>query len=167
MQKIAQQLDEKIFADWTLGGRGLPQGRGACRDFINQHINRAARWNALNRRFATVATDLNTAARQRRLPHRRYRHGGARLGGRTRRVPARRSSAATSYRRWRPDQPGAECEAQRATWAADIVIAVDISAKPEGQPTDSLTAIMWQTTTIMGGAIATNELKGADVGDPP
>jgi NTE family protein len=46
---------------------------------------------------------------------------------------------------------------------ADIVIAVDISAKPEGQPTDSMTAIMWQTTTIMGGAIAANELKGADV----
>ena len=45
---------------------------------------------------------------------------------------------------------------------ADIVIAVDISARPDGQPTDSMTSIMWQTTTIMGGAIAANELKGAD-----
>ena len=29
--------------------------------------------------------------------------------------------------------------------------------------TDSLTGIVWQTTTIMGGAIAANELRGADV----
>ena len=28
MQKIAHQLDEKIFADWTLGGRGLLKGEG-------------------------------------------------------------------------------------------------------------------------------------------
>ena len=37
MQKIAQQLDEKIFADWTLGGRGLLKGE-ALQDFINQHL---------------------------------------------------------------------------------------------------------------------------------
>ena len=30
MQKIAQQLDEKIFADWTLGGRGFLKAR-PCR----------------------------------------------------------------------------------------------------------------------------------------
>ena len=46
---------------------------------------------------------------------------------------------------------------------ADFVIAVDISALPEGQPVDSLTAIIWQTTTIMGKAIGGNELKGADI----
>ena len=46
---------------------------------------------------------------------------------------------------------------------ADFVIAVDISARPEGQPVDSLTAILWQTTTIMGGVIGANELKGADI----
>jgi NTE family protein len=28
---------------------------------------------------------------------------------------------------------------------------------------DSLTAILWQTTTIMGGVIGANELKGADI----
>ena len=38
MQKIAQQLDEKIFADWTLGGRGLLKGE-ALQDFINQHLH--------------------------------------------------------------------------------------------------------------------------------
>ncbi|MGA8880926.1 MAG: patatin-like phospholipase family protein, partial [Azonexus sp.] len=28
---------------------------------------------------------------------------------------------------------------------------------------DSLTAILWQTTTIMGGVIGSNELRGADI----
>jgi NTE family protein len=46
---------------------------------------------------------------------------------------------------------------------ADIVIAVDISARAEGQPVDSLTAIIWQTTTIMGSVIGAAELRSADI----
>jgi NTE family protein len=46
---------------------------------------------------------------------------------------------------------------------ADFVIAVDISARPDGQPVDSLSAILWQTTTIMGGLIGKTEMKDADV----
>ncbi|MFN4325892.1 MAG: patatin-like phospholipase family protein [Azonexus sp.] len=157
MQKIAQQLDEKIFADWTLGGRGLLKGE-ALQEFINQHINRRP-LEQLNRRFATVATDLNSGERV------VFRTGDTGM--------AVRASAAVpgvfqpvqfrghSYVDGGLTSP-VPVQAAR-DMGADIVIAVDISAKPEGQPTDSLTAIMWQTTTIMGGAIAANELKGADV----
>ncbi|HQR58807.1 MAG TPA: patatin-like phospholipase family protein, partial [Azonexus sp.] len=53
MQKIAVQLDEKIFADWTLGGRGLLKGE-ALQDFINQHLNKRP-LEKLNKPFATVA----------------------------------------------------------------------------------------------------------------
>ncbi|MFN4341617.1 MAG: patatin-like phospholipase family protein [Azonexus sp.] len=157
MQKIAQQLDEKIFVDWTLGGRGLLKGE-ALQEFINQHINRRP-LEQLNRRFATVATDLNSGERV------VFRTGDTGM--------AVRASAAVpgvfqpvqfrghSYVDGGLTSP-VPVQAAR-DMGADIVIAVDISAKPEGQPTDSLTAIMWQTTTIMGGAIAANELKGADV----
>ena len=61
MQKIAQQLDEKIFADWTLGGRGFLKGE-ALQDFINQHLNMRP-LEKLNKPFAVVATDLNTGER--------------------------------------------------------------------------------------------------------
>lgn len=46
---------------------------------------------------------------------------------------------------------------------ADFIIAVDISARPNGQPVDSLSGILWQTTTIMGGVISRNELRDADI----
>jgi NTE family protein len=61
MQKIAQQLDEKLFADWTLGGRGFLKGE-ALQDFINQHLNKRP-IEMLNKPFAAVATDLNSGER--------------------------------------------------------------------------------------------------------
>lgn len=157
MQKIAQQLDEKIFADWTLGGRGFLKGE-ALQEFINQHLNRRP-LEKLNKPFAAVATDLHTGERV------VFRTGDTGL--------AIRASAAVPGV-FQPTQFGGRTfvdggltspvpvQAAREM-GADFVIAVDISARPEGQPVDSLTAIIWQTTTIMGGAIGANELRGADV----
>jgi NTE family protein len=157
MQKIAQQLDEKIFADWTLGGRGLLKGE-ALQDFINQHLkNRPL--EKLNKPFATVATDLNTGERV------VFRTGDSGM--------AVRASAAvpgvfqpTQFRGKNYVDGGltSPIPVQAAReMGADIVIAVDISARAEGQPIDSLTAIIWQTTTIMGSALGASELRGADI----
>jgi NTE family protein len=157
MQKIAVQLDEKIFADWTLGGRGLLKGE-ALQDFINQHLNKRP-LEKLNKPFATVATDLNSGERV------VFRTGDTGM--------AVRASAAvpgvfqpTQFRgRSFVDGGLTSPVPVRAAreMGADIVIAVDISDRPEGQPVDSLAAILWQTTTIMGGIIGANELKGADI----
>lgn len=46
---------------------------------------------------------------------------------------------------------------------ADVVIAVDISAIPEGQPTKGAVDILLQTFNIMGHAISQYELQDADV----
>lgn len=46
---------------------------------------------------------------------------------------------------------------------ADVVIAVDISAIPEGQPTKGAVDILLQTFNIMGHAISQFELQDADV----
>lgn len=157
MQKIGQQLDEKIFADWTLGGRGLLKGE-ALQDFINQLLNKRP-LEKLNRPFATVATDLASGERV------VFRSGDSGM--------AVRASAAvpgvfqpTQFRNHTYVDGGltspVPVQAAREM-GADFVIAVDISAKPEGQPIDSVTAILWQTTTVMGGIIAANELKTADV----
>lgn len=157
MQKIAVQLDEKIFADWTLGGRGLLKGE-ALQDFINQHLNKRP-LEKLNKPFATVATDLNSGERV------VFRTGDTGMAVRaSAAVPGVFQPAQFRGRSFvdggltSPVPVRAACE-----MGADIVIAVDISDRPEGQPVDSLAAILWQTTTIMGGIIGANELKGADI----
>jgi NTE family protein len=157
MQKIAQQLDEKIFADWTLGGRGLLKGE-ALQDFINQHLNNRP-LEKLSKPFATVATDLNSGERV------VFRTGDTGM--------AVRASAAvpgifqpTQFRGKSYVDGGltSPIPVQAAReMGADIVIAVDISARAEGQPVDSLTAIIWQTTTIMGSVIGASELRSADI----
>jgi len=157
MQKIAQQLDEKIFADWTLSGRGFLKGE-ALQDFINQHLNYRA-LEKLNKPFATVATDLKTGERV------IFRSGDTGM--------AVRASAAvpgvfqpTQFRGKSYVDGGltSPIPVQAARdMGADIVIAVDISARADGQPVDSLSSVLWQTTTIMGGVIGRSELASADV----
>lgn len=157
MQKIAQKLDETIFADWTLGGRGFLKGE-ALQSFVNQQLkNRPL--EGLNKPFAAVATDLKSGERV------VFRTGDTGL--------AVRASAAvpgifqpTQFRGKTYVDGGLTSPIPvRAAreMGADFVIAVDISDRPEGQPIDSLTGIMWQTITIMGGAIGQTELREADI----
>ncbi len=157
MQKIGQQLDEKIFADWTLGGRGLLKGE-ALQDFINQQVGKRP-LEKLNKPFAAVATDLNNGERV------VFRTGDTGLAVRaSAAVPGVFQPAQFRGHNYVDGGLTSPVPVQAAReMGADIVIAVDISARPEGQPVDSLTAIIWQTTTIMGGMIGANELKGADV----
>lgn len=157
MQKIAQQLDEKVFADWTLGGRGFLKGE-ALQDFVNQHLHNKP-LEGLKKRFAAVATDLKTGERV------VFRTGDTGL--------AVRASAAvpgvfqpTQFRGKTYVDGGltSPIPVQAAReMGADFIIAVDISARPDGQPVDSLTAIVWQTITIMGGVIGKAELRDADI----
>jgi NTE family protein len=157
MQKVAIQLDEKIFADWTLGGRGLLKGE-ALQDFINLHLNKRP-LEKLNKPFATVATDLNSGERV------VFRSGDTGM--------AVRASAAVpgvfqpvQFRGHTYVDGGltspVPVQAAREM-GADFVIAVDISTPANGQPIDSFSAILWQTTTIMGGIISKNELREADI----
>ncbi|MBL8431348.1 MAG: patatin-like phospholipase family protein, partial [Dechloromonas sp.] len=157
MQKIAVQLDEKIFADWTLGGRGLLKGE-ALQDFINQHLNKRP-LEKLNKPFATVATDLNSGERV------VFRTGDTGMAVRaSAAVPGVFQPAQFRGRSFVDGGLTSPVPVRAAReMGADIVIAVDISDRPEGQPVDSLAAIVWQTTTIMGGIIGANELKGADI----
>ncbi len=157
MQKIAVQLDEKIFADWTLGGRGLLKGE-ALQDFINQNLGKRP-LEKLNKPFATVATDLNSGERV------VFRTGDTGMAVRaSAAVPGVFQPMQFRGRSYVDGGLTSPVPVQAAReMGADFVIAVDISARPEGQPTDSLSAILWQTTTVMGGIIARNELKEADI----
>ncbi len=157
MQKIAQQLDETIFADWTLSGQGFLKGE-ALQGFVNQHL-RNRPLEGLNKPFAAVATDLNTGERV------VFRTGDTGM--------AVRASAAvpgifqpTRFRGRTYVDGGLSSPVPvlaAREMGADFVIAVDISARPEGQPIDSMTSVLWQTTTIMGGIMGKAELRQADI----
>ncbi|WP_234085457.1 patatin-like phospholipase family protein [Azonexus sp. R2A61] len=157
MQKIAQQLDEKLFADWTLRGPGLLKGE-ALADFVNLHL-KGRPLEKLDKPFAAVATDLNSGERI------VFRSGDSGLAVRaSAAVPGIFQPARIRGHSYVDGGLTSPVPVQAAReMGADIVIAIDISARPEGQPTDSMTAILWQTTTIMGGIIGRYELAGADV----
>jgi NTE family protein len=157
MQKIAVQLDEKIFADWTVSSRGLLKGE-ALQEFINQHLNRRP-LEKLNKPFATVATDLNTGERI------VFRTGDTGMAVRaSAAVPGAFQPARFNNHSYVDGGLVSPVPVQAAReMGAEFVIAVDISARPDGQPVDSLSAILWQTTTIMGGLIGKTEMKDADV----
>lgn len=157
MQKLALQLDESLFADWTLGGRGFLKGE-ALQDFINLHLHKKP-LEKLKKPFAVVATDLNSGERV------VFRTGDSGLAVRaSAAVPGVFQPTQFAGKTYVDGGLSSPVPVHAARdMGADFVIAVDISARPEGQPVDSLTAILWQTTTIMGGVIAANEVKGADI----
>lgn len=157
MQKIAQQLDETIFADWTLGGRGFLKGE-ALQDFINQYLNRRP-LEKLRIPFGTVATDLHSGERV------VFRSGDTGMAVRaSAAVPGIFQPVQISGKSYVDGGLTSPIPVRAAReMGADFVIAVDISAIAEGQPVDSMSSILWQTTTIMGSVIGKTELAGANI----
>lgn len=159
LQQVALNMDEAAFADWTLPifSRGMLRGEALAR-YVNAQVgNRLIENMALP--LGIVATDLNsgqgvlfrrgdtgTAVRASSavpavfLP---VKIGNSEFvdGGLVSPVPVR-------YAR----QMGAE-----------LVIAVDISSAPEGNPSADTLQILLQTFAIMGKSINGFELKDADL----
>lgn len=157
MQKLAIQLDETLFADWTLRGPGLLKGE-ALQSFVNKHL-RQRPLERLKLPFGAVATDLNSGERV------FFRTGDSGMAVRaSAAVPGIFQPVAINGRLYVDGGLTSPVPVRAAReMGADFVIAVDISAIPDGQPVDSMSAILWQTTTIMGGVIGKSELAGADI----
>lgn len=157
MQKLAIQLDETLFADWTLRGPGLLKGE-ALQSFVNQHLKRRP-LEKLNIAFGTVVTDLNSGERV------VFRTGDSGMAVRaSAAVPGVFQPVAINGRQYVDGGLTSPVPVRAVReMGADFVIAVDISATAEGQPVDSMSAILWQTTTIMGNVIGKTELAEADI----
>ncbi len=157
MQKLAIQLDETLFADWTLRGPGLLKGE-ALQSFVNQHLKRRP-LEKLNIPFGTVVTDLNSGERV------VFRSGDSGMAVRaSAAVPGVFQPVAINGRQYVDGGLTSPVPVRAVReMGADFVIAVDISATAEGQPVDSMSAILWQTTTIMGNVIGKTELAEADI----
>jgi NTE family protein len=157
LQRIALDLNESMFSDWSLPARGFLKGE-ALQEFVNKAVqNRPL--DKLNRTIAVIATDLQSGeavAFQRGDTGMAVRASSA--------VPGVFQPVRINGRDYVDGglvSPVPVKIARRL--GADLVIASDISAKPSLRPIEGTLDILLQTFTIMGNSLASEELTGADV----
>ncbi len=157
LQKLAFKLDESKISDWSVPDRGVLKGE-ALQQFVNDAVAQRP-IEALKKTFAVVATDLNSGESI------LFRTGNTGMAVR---------ASATVPGVFRPvsingheyvDGGLSSLIPVRSVrqLGADVVIAIDISARPGNQPVKGTLDILLQTFTIMGQNLARFELKDADV----
>lgn len=157
LQKMAMQLEQDSVGDFVLPSRGFIKGE-LLQNFINKSVqNRPI--EKLNKPFAAVATDLQSGERM------VFRRGNTGMAVRaSSSVPGVFRPVNINGRDYvdggltSPVPVGAARE-----MGGDIVIAVDISSKPEFTKVESTLDILLQTANIMGQRIGEYEMAGADV----
>jgi len=157
LQKLAIQLDESSISDWSIPDRGFFKGE-ALQSFINRTLaNRPI--EKLKKPFAAVATELQTGEM---IVFRRGDTGMAVRASST--VPGVFQPVSINGHDYVDGGLVSPVPVKVArAMGADIVIAVDISAKPKfGKVTGSLDMLL-QTFAIMGQSISNYELDFADV----
>jgi NTE family protein len=161
LRRAALALDEGALGDWTLTGRGVLRGR-ALQDTVNRLVDQRP-IERFRIPFAALATDLYNG-RPRLL-----RSGNAGLAVRaSSAVPGVFEPVRIDGRELVDGGLASPVPVRAARQlGADVVVAVDISAKPVFQETDSMAAVLLQTFTIMVGHLAAAEMREADVGITP
>lgn len=159
LQQAALAMEEAEISDWTLPlfNRGVLRGEALARYVNSQISNRVI--ESMNIPLGIVATDLKTGQG---VLFRRGDTGTA----------VRASSSVPSV--FTPVRIGASEYVDGGLvspvpvgyarqMGAELVIAVDISAAPEGNAVDGSVQILLQTFAIMGKSINRYELKDADI----
>jgi NTE family protein len=153
----ALALDESLLGDWQLNSRGVIRGKG-LQDYVNRLVGQR-RIEQFPRRFAATATDLY--------------NGNLRLfvSGDCGLVVRASSSVPTVFEpvvfegREYVDGGLTSPIPVKSTkrLGCDIVMGVDISAKPSYQSTETVGQILLQTFAIMGRSLAEQEMQEADI----
>lgn len=157
LQKIAFRLDEDSVGDLVLPDRGFIKGE-ALQGFINRSV-RGQPIEKLKRPFAAVATDLQSGEM---VVFQRGNTGQAVRASSS--VPGVFQPVAINGRDYVDGGLVSPVPVRVARkLGADVVIAVDISAKPRYARVEGVTDILLQTFGIMGQTISSNELPEADV----
>ena len=159
LQRVAMTMEEASFTDWMLPlfGRGMLQGNGLAR-YVDKEVGHKT-IEAMPLPLGIVATDLHTGDG---VLFRRGDTGTA----------VRASSAVPAI--FEPVHIAGHDYVDGGLVApvpvgyarqmgAELVIAVDISSTPQGNPTDDTLQILLQTFTIMGRSIGRYELRDADL----
>jgi NTE family protein len=159
LQAVAMAMDEAAFADWTLPifNRGLLRGEALARYVNGQVGNRLIETMSIP--LGIVATDLNTGQG---VLFRRGDTGTAVRASSA--VPAVFLPVKIGNQEFVDGGLVSPVPVRYAIqMGAEVVIAVDISSAPEGNPSADPLQILLQTFAIMGKSINTWELKEADI----
>lgn len=159
LQQVAETMEEAAFADWTLPifNRGMLRGEALAR-YVNTHVG-SKLIEQMPLPLGIVATDLNSGAG---VLFQRGDTGTA----------VRASSAVPAL--FLPVKIGNQEYVDGGLvsptpvryvrrMGAELVIAVDISSAPEGNPAGDPIQILLQTFAIMGKSINSYELRDADI----
>lgn len=157
LNQLALTMDEATLSDWALPSRGVFRG-AALQDYVNRQVKNLP-MEKFPRRFAATATDLRTGDLM------VFERGNAGQAVRaSSAVPGVFEPVTISGREYVDGglvSPVPVRVARRM--GADVVIAVDISSRPDQADTSGLVGTMMQAFAIMGRRIGENELTEADV----
>ena len=159
LQQTALNMEEVALTDWMLPivGRGMFRGEALGR-YVNELVaGRLIENMAIP--LGIVATDLNSGEA---LLFQRGDTGTAVRASSA--VPAVFLPVKINGREYVDGGLVSPVPVRYARrMGADVVVAVDISSPPEGNPSDGTLQILLQTFSIMGKSINQYELKDADV----
>lgn len=157
LQKIAFQMEESSVSDFALPSRGFIKGE-QLQTFINKALQNRPIEN-LAKPYAAVATDLQSGEMT------LFRRGNTGMAVRaSSSVPGVFQPVSIAGREYVDGGLTSPVPVKVArNLGADIVIAVDISKKPDSGKIEGTLDVLLQTFTIMGQAISNYELPGADI----
>jgi NTE family protein len=159
LQEVALKMEEAEITDWTLPffSRGILRGE-ALSNYVNRQVNNKL-IESLPIALGIVATDLKNG--QGVL----FQRGDTGLAVRaSSSVPSVFNPVKIGDREFVDGGLVAPVPVKYAKqMGAELVIAVDISAAPEGNNADGTVAVLLQTFAIMGKSINEYALQGADV----
>ena len=154
---IADGMDETAFADWSYPGRGLIRGEALAR-FVRDKTHKRA-IEQMKIPLGIAATDLDSGEG---VLFRRGDTGTAVRASSA--VPAVFQPVKIGQREYVDGGLSAPIPVHHARqMGAEFVIAVDISAVPEGNPTGDAARMLLQTFAIMGKSLKGYELRDADL----
>ena len=159
LQQVAESMEEAAFTDWTLPifSRGVLRGDALAR-YVNGEV-KGRLIEDMAMPLGILATDLNSGQG---VVFRRGDTGAAVRASSA--VPAVFLPVRISGRDYVDGGLVSPVPVRQARqMGAELVIAVDISAAPEGNPAGDTLQILLQTFAIMGKSINSHELQGADV----
>ena len=157
LQKFAHRLDESKITDWSLPDRGVLKGE-ALQTFVNDAVGHRPT-EALKKPFAAVATDLHSGEG---IVFRSGNTGMAVRASST--VPGVFQPVSIAGHEYVDGGLSSLIPVRAARqMGADVVIAVDISARPADKQVRGTLEILLQTFAIMGQSLARYELKEADI----
>jgi NTE family protein len=157
LQKLAHKLDESKISDWSMPDRGVLKGE-ALQLFINDAVAQRP-LESMKKPFAAVASDLHSGES---IIFRTGNTGMAVRASAT--VPGVFQPVTINGREYVDGGLTSLIPVRAARqMGSDIVIAVDISARPSDRQVRGTLDILLQTVTIMGQSLSRYELKEADI----